>query len=343
MSALPKYRGRFAPSPTGPLHFGSLVAAVGSYLDAKANGGQWLLRIEDLDPPREVRGAKRQIINALRDFGFAWDGQVVYQSKRHAAYQAAFERLQNAGLVYPCACSRKEIADSTLHLSALAARALIYPGTCRNGLPPGKTPRAWRIRVPNESIIFEDRERGRIMQNLARETGDFILLRADGLWAYQLAVVVDDAEAGVTDVVRGGDLLDSTPRQIFLQRCLGLPTPSYLHLPVVVNEKGEKLPSRPARGRSPPPMRRPCCTWRSIFSGCPARASLRSVPASKRGGADICIRPPRFAHQRKKMKRNGLSPFRFSPSLHCCGRACARLITVPTGSSRYVSSRPAPS
>jgi glutamyl-Q tRNA(Asp) synthetase len=241
MPATSKYRGRFAPSPTGPLHFGSLVAAVGSYLDAKANSGEWLLRIEDLDVAREVRGAKRQIVNALRDFGFIWDGEIVYQNKRHEAYQAAFERLQAAGLVYPCACSRKEIADSTLHLSALAARALIYPGTCRDGLPAGKTPRAWRIRVPNETIVFEDRECGRVTQNLAREAGDFVLLRADGQWAYQLAVVVDDADAGITDVVRGGDLLDSTPRQVFLQRHLGLPTPNYLHLPVALNEKGEKL------------------------------------------------------------------------------------------------------
>jgi glutamyl-Q tRNA(Asp) synthetase len=241
MSVTSNYRGRFAPSPTGPLHFGSLVAAVGSYFDAKANAGAWLLRIDDLDTPREVRGAKRQIVNALKDFGFAWDGEISYQGTRHAAYRAAFERLQRAGLVYPCACSRKEIADSTLRISALAARSLIYPGTCRNGLPPGKTARAWRVRVPNETIVFEDRECGRITQNLAREVGDFVVHRADGSWAYQLAVVVDDADAGITDIVRGADLLDSTPRQIFLQRGLGLPTPSYLHLPVVVNEKGEKL------------------------------------------------------------------------------------------------------
>jgi glutamyl-Q tRNA(Asp) synthetase len=241
MPVTTSYRGRFAPSPTGPLHFGSLVAAVGSYLDAKAHGGEWQLRIEDLDTFREVRGSRRQIVNALRDFGFFWDGEISYQSKRLQAYGAAFEKLQSAGLVYPCACSRKEIADSTLHLSALAARSLIYPGTCRNGLAPGKTPHTWRIRVPNETIVFEDRMQGRIMQNLARETGDFVLRRGDGIWAYQLAVVVDDAEAGITDVVRGADLQDSTPRQIFLQRALGLPTPTYMHLPVALNEKGEKL------------------------------------------------------------------------------------------------------
>jgi glutamyl-Q tRNA(Asp) synthetase len=241
MPVTTSYRGRFAPSPTGPLHFGSLVAAVGSYLDAKAHGGAWQLRIEDLDTFREVRGSRRQIVNALKDFGFFWDGEISYQSKRLEAYHAAFEKLQSAGLVYPCACSRKEIADSTLHLSALAARSLIYPGTCRDGLAPGKTPHSWRIRVPNETIAFEDRLQGRVMQNLARESGDFVLRRGDGIWAYQLAVVVDDAEAGITDVVRGADLQDSTPRQIFLQRALGLPTPTYMHLPVALNEKGEKL------------------------------------------------------------------------------------------------------
>jgi glutamyl-Q tRNA(Asp) synthetase len=241
MPVTTSYRGRFAPSPTGPLHFGSLVAAVGSYLDAKAHGGEWQLRIEDLDTFREVRGSRRQIVNALKDFGFFWDGEISYQSKRLDAYNAAFAKLQSAGLVYPCACSRKEIADSTLHLSALAARSLIYPGTCRDGLAPGRTPHSWRVRVPNETIMFEDRIQGRIMQNLARESGDFVLRRGDGVWAYQLAVVVDDAEAGITDVVRGADLQDSTPRQIFLQRALGLPTPTYMHLPVALNEKGEKL------------------------------------------------------------------------------------------------------
>jgi glutamyl-Q tRNA(Asp) synthetase len=241
MSANPEYRGRFAPSPTGPLHFGSLVAAVGSYLDARAHHGGWMVRMEDIDPPREARGAQRQIINALTDFGFDWDGEILFQSTRSAAYRDAFDQLMKTGLVYPCACTRKEIADSTINTSALAARAMIYPGTCRNGLAPGRTARAWRIKVPNLDISFQDRGRGRVTQNLANEVGDFVLQRADGLWAYQLAVVVDDAFSGITDVVRGEDLLTSTPRQIFLQRCLGLPTPRYLHLPVAVNDKGEKL------------------------------------------------------------------------------------------------------
>jgi glutamyl-Q tRNA(Asp) synthetase len=238
---MPAYRGRFAPSPTGPLHFGSLVAAVGSYLDAKAHGGEWLLRVEDLDPPREMRGAARDIVDMLAAFGLDWDGGIVFQSNRHAAYRAAFDRLVAAGLVYPCACSRKEIADSALHHSGTADRALVYPGTCRDGLRQGRAPRAWRVRVSSEVIAFDDRLSGPIAQNLAQDAGDFVLLRAEGLWAYQLAVVVDDAEAGVTHVVRGADLIDSTPRQIFLQRCLGLPTPQYLHLPVVLGKNGEKL------------------------------------------------------------------------------------------------------
>jgi glutamyl-Q tRNA(Asp) synthetase len=223
------------------LHFGSLVAAVGSYLDARAHGGEWLLRVEDLDPPREMHGAAQAIIDMLAAFGLERDGGIVFQSARYAAYRTAFDRLVAAGLVYPCACSRKEIADSALHRPGHADRALVYPGTCRNGLPPGRAPRAWRLRVPSEVIAFEDRLHGRIAQNLAQDVGDFVLLRAEGLWAYQLAVVVDDADARVTHVVRGADLIDSTPRQVFLQRCLGVPTPQYLHLPVVLNEQGEKL------------------------------------------------------------------------------------------------------
>jgi len=231
------YRGRFAPSPTGPLHFGSLVAAVGSYLEAKSRGGAWLVRMEDLDPPREQPGAADAILRTLEACGITWDGEIMYQSQRSAAYRAALAHLEAQGLVYVCGCSRREIADSGLSPDG----ALIYPGTCRTGLAPGKTPRATRIHVGDTVIEFEDAVQGKVRQDLAAEVGDFVLLRADGRYAYQLAVVVDDAEQGITDVVRGADLLDSTPRQIYLQRLLGLRIPCYLHLPAAVNAAGEKL------------------------------------------------------------------------------------------------------
>ena len=236
-SSTPLYRGRFAPSPTGPLHFGSLLAALGSFLEARAQGGEWLLRMEDVDAPRCSLAAADSILRTLEAFGFAWDGEVVWQSRRAAAYAAALEKLQQAGRVFPCACTRKELADSTL----AADGAALYPGTCRKGLPAGKPARAWRVRVDAARIAFDDAVQGHIESDLAREAGDFILLRADGLFAYQLAVVVDDAVAGITQVVRGTDLLLSTPRQIFLQQCLGLSTPAYAHLPVAVNAAGEKL------------------------------------------------------------------------------------------------------
>lgn len=274
-----RYRGRFAPSPTGPLHLGSLVAAVGSYLEAKTRGGEWLLRMEDLDPPREQPGAADAILRTLEACGMGWDGDVLYQSTRSAAYRAALDRLEAQRLTYPCCCTRREIADSLLTFApnrgarnAPLARAsgrgaggegahdgaLIYPGTCRNGLAPGKTPRATRVRVGRERIEYEDAVQGRILQDLAAEAGDFVLLRADGLYAYQLAVVVDDAGQGITDVVRGADLLDSTPRQIHLQRLLGLRTPRYLHLPAAVNAAGEKLSKQtraaPVDERDPVPL-----------------------------------------------------------------------------------------
>ena len=245
-----QYCGRFAPSPTGPLHAGSLVAALASWLDARTHGGRWLLRIDDLDAPRTVPGASAHILAALKAHGLAWDGEVVYQSQRHAAYRDAFERLRAAGWVYACGCTRKEIADSLTHVAgstALGARGResIYPGTCRGGLAQGltqgRTPRAWRVRVGDASVAFTDFSGGTIKHDLARDTGDFVLLRADGQWAYQIAVVVDDADAGVTHVVRGADLLNSTPRQIFLQQRLGVPTPSYRHIPVVASANGEKL------------------------------------------------------------------------------------------------------
>ena len=233
------YRGRFAPSPTGPLHFGSLVAALGSYLDARAQGGEWLLRIEDVDAPRTVPGAETSILNTLEALGFTWDGPVVRQSERLDVYHGALVRLQAEGLVYPCACTRSEIAARTSEASVDGG--LLYPGTCRAGLPAGVAARAWRLRVPDREFAFVDRVQGAHRQNLEREVGDFVLLRADGQYAYQLAVVVDDALQGVNAVVRGVDLLDSTPRQMWLQECLGVPTPTYAHLPVAVNAAGEKL------------------------------------------------------------------------------------------------------
>jgi glutamyl-Q tRNA(Asp) synthetase len=231
------YRGRFAPSPTGPLHAGSLVAAVASFLDARAHGGVWLLRIEDIDEARSLPDAAQAIMQCLQAHGMQWDGKPVWQSRRKALYQAAFEQLSDA--VYPCACSRREIADSRIGVASDGAA--VYPGTCRNGLAPGRIARAWRVRVPDQVIVFNDRWVGPVRQRLATEVGDFVLKRADGYWAYQLAVVVDDGDCGITDVVRGADLLDSTARQIYLQGLLGLPTPRYMHVPVLTNERGEKL------------------------------------------------------------------------------------------------------
>jgi glutamyl-Q tRNA(Asp) synthetase len=236
------YIGRFAPSPTGPLHAGSLVAAMASYLDAKAHRGIWRVRIEDIDEARTVPGSAEAILDCLQKLGMEWDGEIVWQSRRHSLYQAAYDKLGSHA--YPCGCSRRDIADSRTGVASDGAA--IYPGLCRNGLPAGKVQRALRLRVPNADdpaslIQFEDRWQGPISQNLAKEVGDFVLKRADGFWAYQLAVVVDDAEQGITDIVRGVDLLDSTARQIYLQRLLGFPTPRYLHVPVVVNDRGEKL------------------------------------------------------------------------------------------------------
>ena len=231
------YRGRFAPSPSGPLHFGSLVTALGSYLDAKANGGEWWVRIDDLDPPRVVPGAADDILRTLEIHGFQWDGPVVYQSARNDAYRNAFNELEKIGAIYPCACTRREIADSVVGKSG----QLVYPGTCRTGLPEGRSARAYRIWVEDRDLIIPDRLRGEFTVSIAREAGDFIILRADGLFAYQLAAVVDDDEYGMTDVVRGGDLLDSTARQVYLYDLLDKPVPRYLHLPIAVNELGEKL------------------------------------------------------------------------------------------------------
>lgn len=237
MRSATAYRGRFAPSPTGRLHFGSLVAAVGSYLQARARDGVWLIRMEDLDPPREVPGAARAILESLAAFGMVSDEPVWFQSQRGEAYTEVLGELHDAGHVFDCGCTRRMLPKDG-----------IYPGTCRDGLPRGRRPRSVRVRVSDAAIEFEDAIQGRFGQNLAAEVGDFVVRRADGLTAYQLAVVVDDAAQGITEVVRGADLLDSTPRQIHLQRLLGLPTPAYAHLPVAVDENGAKL-SKQTRAR----------------------------------------------------------------------------------------------
>jgi len=231
------YRGRFAPSPSGPLHFGSLLAALGSYLDAKAQGGEWWLRIDDIDPPRVAPGAVDAILRALEAYGLEWDGAVQYQSKRGEAYAAALHALQTQGAVYACGCTRREIADSNIGRE----NAALYPGTCRNGLAAGKQARAWRLDTRGAQVRIDDRLQGLIEQDLENTSGDFVVQRADGLFAYQLAAVVDDAALGVTDIVRGADLLDSSLRQAYLRQLLGLEAPRHLHLPVVVNAAGEKL------------------------------------------------------------------------------------------------------
>ncbi|HWP20525.1 MAG TPA: tRNA glutamyl-Q(34) synthetase GluQRS [Burkholderiaceae bacterium] len=244
------YVGRFAPSPTGPLHAGSLVAAFASWLDARAHGGRWLVRIEDVDRPRCVPGADEVILQQLAACGLVPDAPVVWQSHRDPLYQAALGRLVDAGWAYPCACSRKDVLEALAAAGVQRPRhgELVYPGTCRYGLR-GRDPRAMRALAARRVcagwqgivIDWQDRRLGRQTQDLTREVGDFVLRRADGLWAYQLAVVVDDADQGVTDVVRGEDLADNTPRQIHLQRLLGLPTPRYLHTPLVRDAHGEKL------------------------------------------------------------------------------------------------------
>ncbi|KFN50085.1 tRNA glutamyl-Q(34) synthetase GluQRS [Arenimonas composti] len=272
----PRYRGRFAPSPTGPLHFGSLVAALGSWLHARAAGGQWLLRVEDIDPPREARGAAVRQLATLVAFGLEHDGEIVRQRDRGPAYAAALAKLLAAGDAFECRCSRTDLVPSGgLHRGCVAR--------------PGGHAAAVRLRVPDVTLGFDDAVQGRFEQQLARDVGDFVLRRADGLWAYQLAVVVDDADAGITTVVRGADLLDSTPRQILLQRRLGLPTPAYLHLPLVLAGDGRKLSkslhSLPLDDTDPWPAL--AAAWRflgqepSAFTraGSPAKALARALPA----------------------------------------------------------------
>lgn len=243
------YRGRFAPSPTGELHAGSLVAALASYLDARAHQGEWWVRIEDVDGPRCIDGADKIILKQLQQCGFQWDGEVAYQSQRSLHYQQAIDHLLAQDLVYPCGCTRKEIEEnqSLLGLDLTRNKAAVYPGTCREGLQ-GKAARAWRFNVHKWSALrgspvvhWHDRRLGPQVQNVSEEVGDFVLKRADGLWAYQLAVVVDDAKQGITHVVRGEDLSDNTARQLLLQEALGLKQPQYLHTPLVLGPNGEKL------------------------------------------------------------------------------------------------------
>ncbi len=272
------YVGRFAPSPSGPLHAGSLVAALASWLDARAHGGRWLLRMEDVDVPRTVPGAADTIMAQLDALGLHWDGGIMWQSQRNAAYQAAFDTLAARGLVYGCGCTRREIADSALRGQTLpgADGERPYPGTCRHGLPEGRQARAWRLRIPAGVEHFEDRWLGPQAQDVAQAVGDFALRRADGLWAYQLAVVVDDAEQGVTDVVRGADLLSSTARQRVLGRLLGLPPVRYLHVPLILDPaSGLKLSKQ--NGAPAIDMQAPLealqRAWRALgFAALPANA-----------------------------------------------------------------------
>lgn len=232
------YRGRFAPSPTGPLHFGSLIAAVGSYLQARSQNGEWLLRIENIDPPREAEGAIDAILYSLEAHGLIWDGTEQYQQTRQTRYTEALDEIQHSGRLYACSCSRQQIANAIGHTGG----PLIYPGTCRGKPKPQYGPYALRVDTRDCIIEFEDMIQGKQQIDLATEMGDFVLRRADGLFSYQLAVALDDVEQGITEVVRGSDLLDSTPRQIFVQQLLGFPAPQYAHLPVAIDPiTGQKL------------------------------------------------------------------------------------------------------
>lgn len=275
----PLYRGRFAPSPTGLLHFGSLLAAFGSWLLARRAGGEWLVRMEDVDPPREVAGAAAAQMRSLAAFGLHHDGTVEYQSRRGALYAAALARLVEDGLAFECHCSRADVA------AAGGIHRRCVPGARR------RDP-ALRLRVADGShVVFDDGVHGRVRQDVGREVGDFVLRRADGPWAYQLAVVVDDGAQGITDIVRGADLLDSTPRQILLQRALGLPQPRYLHLPLVVDADGRKLSkslqAMPVDAADPEPALR--AAWRALGQEprrLPQQASLPALLAAAVAAVD---------------------------------------------------------
>ena len=282
------YVGRFAPSPTGPLHFGSLVAAVASWLDARAAGGRWLVRIEDVDATRTVPGAADDILRTLEAFGLAWDGEIEWQGRRTARYEAALERLRGTGYVYRCRCSRKEIADSGL----VGLEGAIYPGTCRHlGLDPAPG-LAERMIAAESPVTFVDRAIGTVSQNVARDIGDFVVKRRDGLHAYQLAVVVDDAEQGVTDVVRGADLLWSTPRQILLQRALGYATPRYLHFPVVTDSTGQKLSKQTGAQAIDPAAAPELLRHAFAFLGLPPVEAAAPPEMLARAAREFVTRPP---------------------------------------------------
>lgn len=287
MDANPAYRGRFAPSPTGPLHFGSLLAALGSWLLARRAGGEWLVRIEDLDPPRELPGAARRQLDTLAAFGLESDGPVLWQSRRGDAYQAALDRLLADGLAFACHCSRGDLAgEGGIHRRCTADAPRAQP--------------AVRLRVRDGTrIAFDDRLQGRIGQDVAGEVGDVVLRRADGYWAYQLAVVVDDAAQGITDVVRGADLLDSMPRQILLQRALGLPTPRYAHLPLVLDAQGRKLSKSlaalPVDAEDPLPALR--LAWRALGQD-PAALRAASGAGSALAAAVAAFDPERLPRTR---------------------------------------------
>jgi glutamyl-Q tRNA(Asp) synthetase len=284
------YRGRFAPSPTGPLHAGSLVAALASYLDARAHHGHWLVRIEDVDTPRCVPGADQIILQQLAACGLHADEAPVWQSQRIALYQRALQTLIDAGLAYPCGCTRKDIELATAHGNNRARHTeLIYPGTCRDGLH-GKPARAWRLNLgaikteaTASDLMWFDRRLGTQTQNVTAEVGDFVLKRADGLWAYQLAVVVDDADQHITHVVRGQDLADNTPRQIVLQQALGLPTPQYLHTPLVLDARGEKLSKQ--HGAAPIDVSTPQTTLQSLSQA----AHVLGLPSANSSDIDTAL------------------------------------------------------
>jgi glutamyl-Q tRNA(Asp) synthetase len=273
-SGIGGYIGRFAPSPTGALHAGSLVAALASWLDARAHDGRWLIRIEDVDTPRCVPGADQLILGQLLRLGLLPDEAPVWQSQRGALYAAALQRLQDGGWAYPCACSRKDIAAAAGPQPRHGE--LVYPGTCRGGLQ-GKPARAWRLLTRDAGRLeWQDRRLGPQCQDLETEVGDFVLKRADGLWAYQLAVVIDDADQGISDIVRGADLADNTPRQIRLQQLLELPTPRYLHTPLVLGAHGEKLSKQ--NGAAPLDLADPLAALRAAALPLGLRLQAASVP-----------------------------------------------------------------